>query len=319
MTGDFCMEEILFLVKPELMVAMALQGRMPDTEAVCITGAVQYSLTSGYKTSLKFAGSAPWVAARSEGRLHRSRVCAIDAIRGGGLAMTETALLRDMNKARIAFEGAGEIATGHWGCGAFGNNHDLMFLKQWLAASEAGAETLHYHDFPRGGQSHSIAPLARKLRQMTVGELWSFLTGITAAVSTREFSTRMREVATGKVPLPIGISAVQLPASAPSAPRIQRSNMLEAAPQSRAAMDVKTQSHKEVSEFSQQSAACTETRPEAHDASTEASDSVLGKRVLYKGEEMTCVRQSAGQLRLQHLNGSFTWASHKDVQTLTVT
>jgi hypothetical protein len=34
-----------------------------------------------------------------------------------------------MNKARIAFDGATEIATGHWGCGAFGNNHDLMFLK----------------------------------------------------------------------------------------------------------------------------------------------------------------------------------------------
>ena len=34
------------------------------------------------------------------------------------------------------------MATGHWGCGAYGNNHNLMFLKQWLAASEAGA-TVH--------------------------------------------------------------------------------------------------------------------------------------------------------------------------------
>ena len=52
--------------------------------------------------------------------------------------MTAAALLRDLNKARLAFEGAREVATGHWGCGAFGNNHDLMFVKQWLAASEAG-------------------------------------------------------------------------------------------------------------------------------------------------------------------------------------
>ena len=58
-------------------------------------------------------------------------VCAIDAIRGGGPAMSEPALLRDLNKARLGFEGAAEVATGHWGCGAFGNNHDLMFLKQW--------------------------------------------------------------------------------------------------------------------------------------------------------------------------------------------
>ena len=67
---------------------------------------------------------------------------AIDAVRGGGPALTRGAMLRDMNKARIAFEGAGEVATGHWGCGAYGNHHDLMFLKQWLAASEAGARTV---------------------------------------------------------------------------------------------------------------------------------------------------------------------------------
>lgn len=71
-----------------------------------------------------------------------ARVVAIDAVRGGGPALTRGAMLRDMNKARIAFEGAGEVATGHWGCGAYGNHHDLMFLKQWLAASEAGARTV---------------------------------------------------------------------------------------------------------------------------------------------------------------------------------
>ena len=74
-------------------------------------------------------------------------------------------MLRDMNKARIAFDGAREIATGHWGCGAFGNNHDLMFLKQWLAASEAGAARMHYHDFSRN-QSHNIVPLTRRLQRL---------------------------------------------------------------------------------------------------------------------------------------------------------
>ena len=48
------------------------------------------------------------------------KVCAIDAIRGGGPAMTQPALLRDVNKARIAFDGARQLATGHWGCGAYG-------------------------------------------------------------------------------------------------------------------------------------------------------------------------------------------------------
>jgi hypothetical protein len=103
-------QELLFLVKPELMLAMALENRMVDTEAVCVAGALQYSLTSGFGSSFEFAGD-------YDGRRGGPppRVCAIDAVRGGGPAMTEPALLRDMNKARVAFSGAREVATGHWG------------------------------------------------------------------------------------------------------------------------------------------------------------------------------------------------------------
>lgn len=199
MTGDFAMEEILFLVKPELMVAMALANRMPDTEAICVSGALQYSLVSGYGSSFAFAGD-------YDGRRAGPppKVCAIDAVRGGGPAMTEVALLRDLNKARIAFDGAREVATGHWGCGAFGNNHDLMFLKQWMAASEAGAQKLHYHDFDRR-QSHNVVPLSRKLRHLTVGQLWAFLRELMSDLepaNVAAFSVRMREVATGKRKLP---------------------------------------------------------------------------------------------------------------------
>ena len=49
-------QELLFLVKPELMLAMALENRMVDTEAVCVAGALQYSLTSGFGSSFEFAG-----------------------------------------------------------------------------------------------------------------------------------------------------------------------------------------------------------------------------------------------------------------------
>eukprot|EP00961_Rhodomonas_salina_P173325 2337524-Rhodomonas_salina.1 len=63
-----------------------------------------------------------------------------------------------------------------------GNNHDLMFLKQWLAASEvasdrssrAGAKKMLYHDFDRK-QSHSIFGLVRRMKEMTVGQLWRLL------------------------------------------------------------------------------------------------------------------------------------------------
>ena len=114
--------------------------------------------------------------------------------------------VRLMNKARIAFDGAREVATGHWGCGAFGNNHDLMFLKQWLAASEAGVRKLHYHDFDRK-QSHNVVPLSRKLRHLTVGQLWAFLRALTSDLEPANvavFSVRMREIATGKRAVPNG-------------------------------------------------------------------------------------------------------------------
>ena len=200
MTGDFAMEEILFLVKPELMVAMAIQNRMCDTEVICVSGALQYSLVSGYGSSFEFAGDYD----NRRGERTPPKVCAIDAIRGGGPAMTEAALLRDLNKARIAFDGAREVATGHWGCGAFGNHHDLMFLKQWLAASEAGAQVMHYYDFDRR-QSHNVVPLSRKLRHLTVGQLFAFLLEITVDLQPANmgtFSARMRDVATGKLKPP---------------------------------------------------------------------------------------------------------------------
>lgn len=42
MSGDAAQEETLFLVKPELMVSMALMNRMVDEEVVGISGAVKY-------------------------------------------------------------------------------------------------------------------------------------------------------------------------------------------------------------------------------------------------------------------------------------
>jgi len=181
---------------PELMVAMALQNRMSDTEVISVTGARQYSRINGYGSEFEFGGEDQ--ACLGDHRL--PSVVAIDAIRGGGPAMTELAILRDVNKARIAFDGAAEVATGHWGCGAFGNHHDLMFLKQWLAASDAGARKLHYHDFDRK-QSHSIVALVRKLGGMSVGELLKFLlelTGDLVPCNMSEFSKRIRDTAHGK-------------------------------------------------------------------------------------------------------------------------
>lgn len=92
MTGDAAMEEILFLVKPELLVAMAIENRMVDQEAICVSGAKKYSVVDGYGQSFTFGGD--YDENKRPGP--PPTVCGIDAIRGGGPATTEPALLRDM-------------------------------------------------------------------------------------------------------------------------------------------------------------------------------------------------------------------------------
>ena len=90
----------------------------------------------------------------------------------------------------------------HWGCGAYGNNNDLMFVKQWLAASEAGVTKMFYHDYSKD-HSHLIFPLVRKLGHLTVGQLWAFLLDITRDLSTAAaFTGRMRKLAVGKIAVP---------------------------------------------------------------------------------------------------------------------
>ena len=39
------------------------------------------------------------------------------------------------------------IATGNWGCGAFGGDHGLKFFQQWVAASFAGIDRLDYYTY----------------------------------------------------------------------------------------------------------------------------------------------------------------------------
>jgi len=271
MTGDFAMEEILFLMKPELMVAMALENRMTDTEVICVSGALQYSLIDGYGSSFEFAG-------QYDGRRQGPppTISAIDAIRGGGPAMTEIAMLRDMNKARLAFDGARQVATGHWGCGAFGNNHDLMFLKQWLAASEAGAERIFYHDFNRR-QSHNIHPLARRLEHLSVGQLWDFMLQLTndlVPCKIADFTARIRSVANGDL----------VPGSTKLIDMCNKSSNAE------------LKQSEETSSFG-------------------SENGFQDKVVIYLGQDMLCVKETGdAQVRLQRPDGRTTWASKKDVK-----
>ena len=339
MTGDFAMEEILFLVKPELMIAMAVQHRMPDTEAICVTGAVQFSRTSGYGSSFEFEGGFngdPTQVRATDPTQSPTRVCAIDAIRGGGPALTEAAMLRDMNKARIAFDGAREVATGHWGCGAFGNNHDLMFLKQWLAASDAGAELLRYHDFPPGRQSHSILPVARKLQHLTVGELWSFLKTVTqellaAGSGAHKFSGRVQDLARPRSELSVRVGAYRGRSDCTHSAGVYKPLVPSAAkvgnePKPGGECPPHGAGVGKIGKTSPVASALVTDGPTSLGTGDSAvptsvgacapESSLQGSSVLYKGQQWQCVKHTAdGRLRLRSLHeDKFTWVKMGDVQ-----
>ena len=36
------------------------------------------------------------------------------------------------------------MATGNWGCGAFGGNKELKTVLQWMAGTQAGRKVLYY-------------------------------------------------------------------------------------------------------------------------------------------------------------------------------
>lgn len=165
--NDAFQEEILFAIKPELIVSMALCSFMRDEESVLIHGALRFSNYSGYGSSFTYEGS-------YTGPNATPTVIAIDALQGMSKLQFngDAFILRDLNKARVAFGGARTLATGNWGCGAFGNDHVLKMVQQWMAASEAGVEHVYYYTFgdKRVGEVFSIA---RGFRGRPIKELWA--------------------------------------------------------------------------------------------------------------------------------------------------
>ena len=180
--NDFNMEEILFVVKPELIVAMALTSHMHDEEVIRISGALQFSCYTGYADTFEFAGDYD-NNRRDPSRHPPATVVAMDALYGAKFRQFEVGLvLRDLNKARLAFDGARTVATGNWGCGAFGNDHTLKFLQQWMACSDAGVEDLLYHT--HGDKRAATLPaVVALLSSLTVGELWTFVCSASKAAS----------------------------------------------------------------------------------------------------------------------------------------
>ena len=147
-------EEIRFLISPELIVSRLFTERLADNECLVMTGFERFSNYTGYASSFKFSGmhdDQTRVDANSGHRL--VRLVAIDALFFSGDARrrqySKDCIERELNKAFVGFRvGSGQqsaaVATGNWGCGAFGGDPRLKALLQMLAAAEAGRDLAYF-------------------------------------------------------------------------------------------------------------------------------------------------------------------------------
>lgn len=164
---------------------------MDELESILITGAEQFSSYTGYGGRFKY--TAPYKDENPVDKCHRRcvSIVAIDAIpfmyKGDNNQFQKQGILRELNKAFCGFsttvtsddistQTLTPVATGNWGCGAFGGNKQLKTLIQWISASRAGRE-VKYYSFKETALSEEQAKITAKLlsKQVTVSQLYQAL------------------------------------------------------------------------------------------------------------------------------------------------
>ncbi|KAK6161530.1 hypothetical protein DH2020_004911 [Rehmannia glutinosa] len=192
-------EEIRFMINPELIVSMLFLPAMADNEAIEIVGAERFSNYTGYATSFRFSGDHVDEKSIDTMGRRRTRIVAIDALcRPGNTQYGPECLVRETNKAFCGFldrhkpfeenvisdkvignpddEGEIGVATGNWGCGAFGGDPEVKAVIQWLAASQALRPFVLYYTFSLEPLQKLEVVVQRIVSQKwTVGELWNVL------------------------------------------------------------------------------------------------------------------------------------------------
>ena len=160
LTGGSVQEEILFAVEPEAIISMLFMEVMDENDAIGIFNTIEYSKSTGYGYSVKFDKSAITDDLK---QIKKHRIIAIDAVVSRGFfnyifdkGQIQRDIIRDIHKAYVGFnlinleeekDFEKIISTGNWGCGAFGGNHELKFIQQWISASFTGVKRLDYYTF----------------------------------------------------------------------------------------------------------------------------------------------------------------------------
>ncbi|KAL3642199.1 hypothetical protein CASFOL_013014 [Castilleja foliolosa] len=177
-------EEIRFIINPELIISILFLPMMNDNESIEIVGPERFSNYTGYSTSFRFSGDYKDIKRFDTMNRRKTRIIAIDALcHPGNTQYSPEGLLREINKAfcgffidRNSYEGEIGVATGNWGCGAFGGDPEVKAVIQWLAASQSARAFVRYYTFG----SEVLEKLEVVVQwivsqEWSVGEVWSIL------------------------------------------------------------------------------------------------------------------------------------------------
>ncbi len=177
-------EEIILLTRPECLISLLITARIDENESVTVIGAEKVSQYTGYGSSVKFAGNiidkSP-IGSKSRPTEHLIQCASvfIDASnKTSGKAQFIDDFQRDLEKAYCGFSSLTtktniQISSGHWTYGFNGNNMQIKFLQQVLAASQSGKDLI-YHPFSGEFESELI-PFVDwiKRNDFTVGDLFT--------------------------------------------------------------------------------------------------------------------------------------------------
>ena len=185
--GGCVQEEIRFLLCPELILSRLITEELQDNECLVITGAEQFSSYRGYSSTFEWAGTHSDTITRDRWGRKETHIVAMDALhlrRNQSSQFKPGLMRREANKAYCGFMSSdvtpcgqlAAVATGNWGCGAFGGDKRLKVLLQWLAASAAGRDVVYFTfgDVNLQEDMHTLQQVLVE-RQVSVGAVWRAL------------------------------------------------------------------------------------------------------------------------------------------------
>lgn len=150
--GHGCVqEEIRFVINPELLVSKLFTEALKPQEALIMMGSEQFSEYGGYASSFSFAGDFQDETPRDTSSRRECYIVAIDALHfvQSSHQYREELMLRELNKAYVGFyhplsSPPPGVATGNWGCGAFGGDANLKALLQIMVCCVLNRPLVYY-------------------------------------------------------------------------------------------------------------------------------------------------------------------------------